>query len=127
MIVIFHNPKCSTSRHVLDAIQASGTEPEVVEYLKDGWTRPQLLALFANAGITPRDALRTKAPGAADLQDADDEALIAAMVKDPVLVERPIVVSAKGTALCRPVTKLLPLLENPLPDGYTRKDGKPFA
>ncbi|MCE8442637.1 thioredoxin domain-containing protein, partial [Rhodovulum sulfidophilum] len=63
MIVIHHNPDCGTSRNVLAFLRASGAEPVVIEYLKEGWTRPQLLALFAAAGLTPREALReTKSP-----------------------------------------------------------------
>lgn len=127
MLVIFHNPKCSTSRHVLEAIRASGTAVTVVEYLKEGWTRPLLLALFAAAGMEPRAALRMREPAAQDLTDADPEAILSAMVETPVLVERPFVIGPKGAALCRPVTSLLPLLERPLPEGYVRSDGKPFA
>ncbi len=61
-IVVYHNPDCGTSRNVLEMIRASGVEPTVVEYLKSGWTRPQLLGLFAAAGLTPRDALRRQSP-----------------------------------------------------------------
>ena len=114
-IVIHHNPKCGTSRKVLDAIRAAGHEPTVVEYLKEGWTRPQLLGLFAAAGLTPRDALRTNNSPAAELglldPGVDDESLIAAMVEHPVLVNRPIVCSPKGVRLCRPVETVLELLE----------------
>ncbi|MCG2842492.1 arsenate reductase family protein [Sandaracinobacter sp. RS1-74] len=126
MIVIHHNPKCGTSRNTLAAIRASGTEPVVIDYLAEGWTRPQLLALFAAAGLTPRQALRAKAPEAAGLEEADDEALLAAMVRHPVLVERPIVASPKGVRLCRPPERVVDLLEGPLPEGFTREDGKPL-
>lgn len=126
MIVIFHNPKCSTSRHTLDAIRASGSEPEVVEYLSQGWTRPLLVTLFAMAGIVPRDALRMRAPGAKELEWADSEAILSAMIDDPVLAERPFVVSSKGAVLCRPVGRVREVLEHPLPDGYVRSDGKPL-
>ena len=93
-IVIHHNPDCGTSRNVLQMIRGSGTEPVVVEYLKTGWTRPQLQALFAAAGLTPRTALRTTKSPAEELglldPTVDDEALLDAMLDHPVLVNRPI-------------------------------------
>ena len=127
MILIHHNPKCGTSRNVLAAIRASGTDPVVIEYLKDGWTRGQLLGLFAAAGLTPRQALRAKQAEAAGLEQADDEALIAAMIAHPVLVERPFVCSPKGVRLCRPSELVLDLLEAPLPADFVEEDGKPMA
>lgn len=103
---IYHNPKCSTSRQVLEMIEAAGVKPEIVEYLKTGWTKPQLKALFAAAGLTPRQALRTKAKEAEELGLLDakvsDAKLLDAMIAHPVLVERPFVTTAKGTRLCRP-------------------------
>ncbi len=104
MIVIHHNPDCGTSRNVLRVIEAAGYKPIVLDYLKEGWTRPQLLALFAAADLTPRAALReTKSP-AAELgllePNVTDEALLAAMLKYPVLVNRPIVCTRKGVKLC---------------------------
>ena len=127
MILIHHNPKCGTSRNVLAAIRASGTDPVVIEYLKDGWTRGQLLGLFAAAGLTPRQALRAKQAEAAGLEQADDEALIAAMIAHPVLVERPFVCSPKGVRLCRPSELVIDLLEAPLPADFVKEDGKPMA
>jgi arsenate reductase len=127
MIVIHHNPKCGTSRNVLAAIRASGAEPVVIDYLAEGWTRPQLLGLFAAAGITPRAALRDKAPEAEGLADADDDTLIAAMVRHPVLVNRPFVCSPKGVRLCRPSEQVLDLLEAPLPADFRKEDGKPMV
>ncbi|WP_106744646.1 arsenate reductase family protein [Yoonia maritima] len=113
--VIHHNPDCSKSRDVLAVILASGTEPIVIEYLDVGWTRPQLLALFAAADLTPRSALRTKTAPAAELgllaADVSDDTILAAMIKYPALVERPIVCTPKGVALCRPPERVLPLLE----------------
>ena len=93
-ITIYHNPRCSTSRKVLDAIRAAGHEPVVVDYLKTGWQRPQLTALLKEAGLTPRQALRTK----------QEEAK--ALLELPVLVERPIVQTPKGVRLVRPLEKL---------------------
>ena len=111
-ITIFHNPACSTSRKALDAIRDAGRTPRVVEYMKVGWTKPQLKALFAKMGVKPRDALRTRntQAEALGLMTAKDDAVIDAMVADPVLVERPIVETAKAARLCRPVETVMALL-----------------
>ena len=113
-IVVHHNPKCSTSRKVLAAAEASGQPVHVVEYLKTGWTEPQLRGLFAAAGMTARDALRRKGALVEELGLLDEavpeEALLEAMVAHPVLVERPIVCSPRGVRLCRPVERLDELL-----------------
>lgn len=113
MIVIFHNPQCSTSRKVLDLIRDRGLTPEIVDYRKAGWTRGLLLTLFAAAGVTPAQALRVKGddPKLRDLQAADDEAILAAMVADPLLVQRPFVAGPGGVRLCRPVESVLNVLE----------------
>lgn len=103
MIVIYHKPNCSTSRKVLQMIRDAGHDAVVIDYIKTGWTRGQLLGLFAAAGLTPRQALRAKEPAAKPLQDAEDEAILAAMVADPVLVERPLVCGPGGVRMCRPV------------------------
>ncbi len=129
-IVIHHNSACGTSRNVLEIIRASGEEPIVVNYLEEGWTRPQLLALFAAAGLTPRTALRgTKSP-AEELgllePDVDDEIILKAMLEHPVLVNRPIVCSPKGVRLCRPSEFVFELLENP-PANFTKEDGEKIS
>lgn len=103
MITIYHKPNCSTSRNVLKMIRDAGHDPVVVDYLQDGWTRGQLWGLFSAAGLTPRQALRMKEAAAKELRDAGDEAIIAAMIADPVLVERPFVCGPGGVRLCRPV------------------------
>jgi len=126
-VVIHHNPDCGTSRNVLAIIEAAGYRPTVIEYLKTGWTRPQLLGLFAAAGLTPRTALReTKSP-AAELglldPSSDDETLIAAMLDHPVLVNRPIVCTAKGVKLCRPSDTVLDLLDRLPPGPFYKEDG----
>jgi arsenate reductase len=125
--VIHHNPDCGTSRNVLAIIRASGTDPVVIEYLKTGWTRPQLLALFAAADLTPRAALRTSKSPAEALglldESVGDEALIEAMIANPILVNRPIVCTPKGVALCRPSEAALPLLEKPLTEAVYKEDG----
>ncbi len=113
-ITIYHNPKCSTSRQVLDMIEASGAKANVIEYLKAGWTKKQLKELFAAAGLTARQALRARAAEAEELGLLDpkvsDAKLIDAMVAHPVLVERPFVVSAKGTLLARPKERVREIL-----------------
>ncbi|MCP1169074.1 arsenate reductase (glutaredoxin) [Limimaricola litoreus] len=128
-IVIHHNPGCGTSRNVLELIRASGSEPVVIEYLDTGWSRPQLLALFAAAGLTPREALRTTKSPAAELglleDGVDDETLLDAMVAHPVLVNRPIVASPKGVRLCRPSEVVLDLLDRLPPGPLFKEDGSP--
>lgn len=129
-IVIHHNPDCGTSRNVLAIIRASGTEPVIIDYLATGWTRPQLLALFAAADLTPRTALRTSKSPAQDLGLLDpavsDEALLDAMLDHPVLVNRPIVCSPKGVRLCRPSEQVLDLLDTLPPGPMTKEDGTPL-
>jgi arsenate reductase len=113
-VTIFHNPMCGTSRNVLAAIRESGREPDVVEYLDTGWTRDQLKALFARMGVGPRDVLRVRGTPAEELgltaDTVNDDLIIDAMVAHPILVERPIVESPKGAALCRPAEKVADLL-----------------
>ena len=113
-VTIFHNPSCGTSRAVLAALRDKGAKPKVVEYLKTGWTRPQLQELLKAMKARPRDILRTRGTPAEALgltaPGASDDKILAAMVAEPILVERPIVVTPKGTALCRPAEKLDGLL-----------------
>ena len=128
MVVIHHNPACGTSRNVLALIKASGYDPVVVEYLDEGWTRPQLLALFAAADLTPRKALRTSKSPAEELglldESVSDERLLEEMLNHPVLVNRPIVCTSKGVKLCRPSEAVLELLDN-TPDGpFYKEDGE---
>jgi arsenate reductase len=114
-ITIYHNPACGTSRDTLARIRAAGFEPTVVEYLKAGWTRPQLEGLFSAMGVRPRQVLREKGSPAAELgllePGATDDQILDAMVAHPILVNRPIVVTPRGTKLTRPaegVESLLP-------------------
>ena len=127
-IVIHHNPDCGTSRNVLAFLRATGEEPVVIEYLKEGWTRPQLLALFAAAGLTPRSALReTKSPAEAlGLLEpgASDDTLLNAMIEHPILVNRPIVCTPKGVRLCRPSETVLDLLYRLPPGPLFKEDGE---
>ncbi len=126
-IVIHHNPDCGTSRNVLAIIRAAGVEPLVIDYLTEGWTRPQLLGLFAAAGLTPREALRVSKTPAAELGLTDpgvgDEALLAAMVEHPILVNRPIVCAPRGVRLCRPSEVVLDLLDRMPPGPLYKEDG----
>lgn len=124
-IIFYHNPGCGTSRNALAMVRAAGYEPEVVEYLKTGWTRPQLDGLLAAMGVGPRAVLRVKGTKATELglDTADDETLLAAMLADPLLVNRPIVVTPRGTKLCRPSEQVLDLLER-RPDSFTKEDGE---
>ncbi len=128
MIVIHHNPDCGTSRNVKRIIEAAGYEPIVIEYLKEGWTKPQLLALFAAADLTPSTALRqTKSP-AAELgllePNVTDEAILKAMLEYPILVNRPLVCTEKGVKLCRPSETVLELLEKWPLGPLAKEDGE---
>ena len=113
-VTIYHNPACGTSRNTLALLREKGVEPNVVEYLKVGWTKPQLETLLKRMGKSAHDVLRVRGTEAHELgltdPSASNEALIAAMILDPILVERPIVVSAKGAALCRPADLVLTLI-----------------
>lgn len=127
-VVIHHNPDCGTSRNVLELIRAAGYEPTVILHLETGWIQPQLQALFAAAGLTARDALRTTKSPAAELglldPSVDDQALLAAMVAHPILVNRPFVVTLKGVRLCRPSERTLDLLEQWPPGPFAKEDGE---
>lgn len=102
---IFHNPQCSTSRKTLQRLRDAGVEPDVVQYLKTPPTRDELAQLISDAGLTPSQAVRRREALFSELSlaDADDEALLDAMAQNPRLIERPFVVTAKGTRLARPV------------------------
>jgi arsenate reductase len=113
-VTIYHNPACSTSRNTVARVREQGYAPTVVEYLKAGWTRPQLEALFKQMGVTPRQVMRERGTPAEDLgllkPDVGDDAILDAMVAHPILVNRPIVVTSKGAALTRPVESVDALL-----------------
>ncbi|GFG94669.1 arsenate reductase (glutaredoxin) [Mycobacterium timonense] len=103
--VIYHNPRCSTSRKTLDLLRDSGFEPEVVEYLKTPPSRAELVKMIRDAGIDVRTAVRKRESlyEELNLADATDEQLLDAMVEHPILIERPFVVTPKGTRLARPI------------------------
>jgi arsenate reductase len=113
-VTIYHNPACGTSRNTLALLRDKGVEPTVVEYLKAGWTKDQLQDLLARMGASAHDILRVRGTNAEELgltdHNVSDEALIAAMIIEPILVNRPIVVTDKGAALCRPAELVLGLI-----------------
>ena len=129
-VTIYHNPSCGTSRNTLAMIRASGVEPEVIEYLKEPPGRARLVELIKAMGISVRALLREKgtpyaALGLADPKWSDDE-LIDFMLAHPILINRPIVVTPKGVALCRPSERVLDLLDNPSAS-FVKEDGEVVA
>ncbi len=126
-ITIFHNPACGTSRNTVAMVQAAGYAPQVVEYLKAGWTREQLQDLAARSGGSLRALMREKGTPAETLDlladDVSDERLLDAMVEHPILVNRPIVVTPKGVKLCRPSELVLDLLDRK-PEQFSKEDGE---
>ena len=126
-VTLYHNPNCETSRNTLAMIRASGEEPVVVEYLQTGWTREQLQGLLTAMGVGPRAVLRDKGTPAAELglldMDVSDDVILEAMLSHPILVNRPIVVTPKGVALCRPSEVVFDLLDH-APATFTKEDGQ---
>lgn len=112
---IYHNPNCGTSRNTLAILKETpGVEVTVVEYLKTPPSRDQLKSLYERAGMTPRDGLRVRGTPAEELGLTDpavsDDAILDAMVKQPILIERPLVETDKGVRLCRPKEKVADIL-----------------
>ena len=127
-VVIYHNPDCGTSRNVLALIRNSGVEPEIIEYLKKPPSREVLVKLLADAQLTARQALRTNVTEYEDLDlgdvAMDESMLIECMLKQPILINRPFVVTAKGTRLCRPSEIVLEILVNPQQAPFYKEDGE---
>jgi len=127
-VVIHHNPDCGTSRNVLEVIKMTGNQPVVIEYLNDGWTKPQLLALFAAANLSPRQALRTSKSPAKELgltnPSVPDDEILEQMLKHPILVNRPIVCTPKGVKLCRPSEAVFELLDVASGTEFVKEDGE---
>ncbi len=107
---ILHNPRCSKSREALAILQEAGAEVTVIEYLKTPPSRDELARLYARAGMTPREGLRTAEAGAKALKGADDDAILDAMAADPILIERALVETEKGVRLGRPPEKVREIL-----------------
>ena len=109
---IYHNPKCSTSRKTLDLLRDNGIEPTIVQYLKTPPTRAELVKMIKAAGIDVRSAVRKRESLYTELQlaDATDAQLLDAMAEHPILIERPFVVTGKGTRLARPIDKVREIL-----------------
>lgn len=108
---IYHNPRCSKSRETLALLQETpGVEVEIVEYLKTPPSRETLAALYASGGMSPRDGLRKAEDAAKPLKDASDDAILDAMAADPILIERPLVITEKGVRIGRPPEKVREIL-----------------
>jgi arsenate reductase len=107
---IYHNPDCGTSRKTLEILRESGADVTVVEYLRTPPSRDELRRLYERAGLSPAEGLRRKEEGAADVAEAGDEAVLDAMIGNPVLIERPLVETGKGVRLCRPQDKVREIL-----------------
>jgi arsenate reductase (glutaredoxin) len=127
-ITIYHNPACGTSRNVLALIRNSGEEPTIIEYLKAPPTRDELVDLIRRMGIAPRDLLRRNGTSY-DARGLDDpkfsaDALISLMVEDPLLINRPIVVTPLGVKLCRPSQAVLDILPSPQKGAFSKEDGE---
>ncbi|MEN1958483.1 arsenate reductase (glutaredoxin) [Luteimonas sp. MJ204] len=123
---IYHNPRCGTSRNTLALIRHAGIEPEVIEYLKDTPTREELVALIREAGIGVRDAIRAKEAKYTELGLDDpalsEDALLDAMLAEPILINRPFVRTSLGVRLARPSEAVLAILP-PLATPFTKEDG----
>jgi arsenate reductase len=130
-IQIYHNPKCGTSRNTLAIIQNTGVEPQVIEYLKTPPSKQELKALISEMGIPVREVIRAKEPLYLELKLDDmrltDEALLDAMVANPILINRPIVVTELGVKLCRPSELVLDILSSPQQKAFTKEDGTPVV
>ena len=104
--LIHHNPACGTSRKTLEILRESGADVTVNEYLRNPPARAELKRLYDRAGISPHDGLRAKEPLAKELgltaPDVDDDTILDAMMEHPILINRPLVETAKGVRLCRP-------------------------
>lgn len=127
-VIIYHNPDCGTSRNTLGLIRNAGIEPHVIEYLKTPPSRAMLVALIARMGIPVRGLLREKGTpyDALGLDDPtlSDDALIEAMLREPILINRPIVVTPLGVKLCRPSETVLEILPAPQQGAFAKEDGE---
>lgn len=127
-ITIYHNPACGTSRNVLAMIRNSGEEPKIIEYLQTPPGRAELVELIRQMGITARELLRRKGTPYAELNLDDakfsDDELIDVMIAQPILINRPIVVTPLGVKLCRPSETVLDILPNSQRGPFRKEDGE---
>jgi arsenate reductase len=127
-VTIYHNPECGTSRNTLAMIQNAGIEPEVIEYLQNPPSREELVKMIADAGLSIRGAIREKGTPYAELgldnPDLTDEQLLDAMLKDPILINRPFVITPLGTRLARPSEAVLDILPDTHKGAFTKEDGE---
>jgi arsenate reductase (glutaredoxin) len=127
-VIIYHNPACGTSRNTLALIRNAGVEPHMIEYLKSPPSRVMLEQLIARMGFSPRELLREKGTPYAELglcnRDLSDAQLIDAMMAHPILINRPVVVTARGVRLCRPSEEVLDIMPAPQQGAFTKEDGE---
>ena len=128
MTTIYHNPACGTSRNTLAMIRNSGEEPTVIDYLQHPPSRELLANMIKDAGLSVREAIRKKDTPYAELGldklDLTDDQLLDAMLAHPILINRPFVVTSKGTRLCRPSELVIDILPNPQLGAFTKEDGE---
>ncbi len=127
-VVIYHNPKCGTSRNTLALIRNAGIEPQVIEYITTPPERQVLKSMIERAGLSVREALREKGTPFQELGLDDtslsDDALLDAMLAHPILINRPFVVTPTGVRLCRPSELVLDILEQPQRGPFVKEDGE---
>lgn len=127
-VIIYHNPDCGTSRNTLELIRNAGIEPTVIEYLQTPPSREELARMIADAGLTVRAAIREKGTPYAELgldnPDLTDDQLLDAMLKHPILINRPFVVTPLGTRLSRPSEAVLDILPNTHRGAFIKEDGE---
>ncbi len=128
---IYHNPKCGTSRNTLALIENAGIQPEVIEYLKTPPDKQELKDLIAKMGVPVRDVIRAKEPLYLELKldnmELSEDALLDAMVANPILINRPIVVTDLGVKLCRPSELVLDILSASQQKAFVKEDGTPVV
>ncbi|HFI2472520.1 arsenate reductase (glutaredoxin) [Streptococcus sp. SS-4456] len=126
-VTIYHNPECGTSRNTLALIRHLGIEPEIIHYLETPPSKEKLVELLAEMDLTAKELLRTNVPPyqemGIDWDKADEDDILSAMVTEPILINRPIVVSSKGVKLCRPSEVVLDLLP-PMTADFIKEDGE---
>lgn len=127
-VTIYHNPQCGTSRNTLALIRNAGLEPRVVHYLETPPSRDELVRLISACGLSVREVMRSKGDLFDELKLGDakwsDDELIDFMIEHPVLINRPIVVTERGTLLCRPSERVLDILAQPQQGPFTKEDGE---